>query len=138
MQLAGATHLGEGGDGAQDIPRVFKINAGSSRSWRYIQPPISHDTRIEALLTAMKGARMSNSIVNADGGGAAAAGDRYLRLPEVLTFVGVSWRTLARWEREGCFPKRYKIGPRIVAWKKSEITDWFLARETATTVARAR
>lgn len=43
--------------------------------------------------------------------------DRYLRQPEVLALVGVSWRTLRRWEPEGRFPKRYKIGPRIVAWR---------------------
>ena len=51
--------------------------------------------------------------------------DRYLRLPEVLLLIGVSWRTVLRWEREGRFPKRYKIGARIVAWKESEIKRWF-------------
>ena len=62
--------------------------------------------------------------------------DRYLRLPEVLALIGVSWRTLLRWERQGRFPKRYKIGPRIVAWKQSEIKQWFAERETALTSIR--
>ncbi len=59
--------------------------------------------------------------------------DRYLRLPEVLVLVGVSWRTLLRWEREDRFPKRYKIGPRIVAWKESAIKGWFADGDIAST-----
>lgn len=62
--------------------------------------------------------------------------DRFLRLPEVLALVGVSWRTLLRWEREGRFPKRYKIGPRVVAWKDCEIKQWFAERDVATTSTR--
>ena len=62
--------------------------------------------------------------------------DRYLRLPEVLALTGVSWRTLARWERMGKFPKRYKIGPRTVAWKKSQIDQWFAQQEIAATSKR--
>ena len=61
---------------------------------------------------------------------------RFLRLPEVLALVGVSWRTLLRWEREGRFPKRYKIGPRIVAWKDYEIKQWFAERNVAATTTR--
>ena len=64
------------------------------------------------------------------------ATDRYLRLPEVLALVGVSWRTLLRWERGGNFPKRYKIGPHIVAWKETEIKQWFADRKTAATSKR--
>ncbi len=64
------------------------------------------------------------------------ASHRFLRLPEVLSLVGVSWRTLLRWEREGRFPKRYKIGPRIVAWKDCEIKHWFAEQGIATTSTR--
>lgn len=49
---------------------------------------------------------------------------RYLRLREVLARIGVSWVTLWRWEREGLFPKRRKIGKRAVAWVEAEIDDW--------------
>lgn len=59
--------------------------------------------------------------------------DRYLRQPEVLALVAISWRTLLRWEREDKFPKRYKIGPRIVAWKESEIKQWFTDQLVAAT-----
>jgi len=62
--------------------------------------------------------------------------DRYIRMPEVLEIVGVSWRTLLRWEREGRFPKRYKIGPRIVAWKESDLDRWSAAQEIAATSDR--
>ena len=53
--------------------------------------------------------------------------DRYLREPEVLERVGVSGITLRRWEPQGRFPKRHKIGPRIIAWPESEINNWMAA-----------
>lgn len=62
--------------------------------------------------------------------------NRYIRMPEVLELVGVSWLTLLRWERQGSFPKRYKIGPRIVAWKESEIEQWFAEQDVAATSTR--
>jgi len=57
--------------------------------------------------------------------------DRYLREPEVLERVGVSGVTLRRWEPQGRFPKRHKIGPRIVAWPESEINKWMAANATS-------
>ena len=64
------------------------------------------------------------------------ASDRFLRQPQVLSLVGVSWRTLLRWEREGRFPKRYKIGPRAVRWKEGEIKQWFAEQGVASTSTR--
>ena len=52
------------------------------------------------------------------------AHDRFIRLPEVLARVGVSWMTLNRWEKLGKFPQRYRIGPNTVAWLESEIDEW--------------
>lgn len=49
---------------------------------------------------------------------------RYLRQPEVLARVGVSWVTLVRWEKEGLFPKRRRLGRNTVAWVEGEIEDW--------------
>lgn len=49
---------------------------------------------------------------------------RFLRKPEVLARVGVAWITILRWEKQGLFPKRRKIGQRVVAWVESEIDDW--------------
>jgi prophage regulatory protein len=49
---------------------------------------------------------------------------KYLRQPEVLARVGVSWMSLRRWEKKGLFPKRRKLGPRLVGWLESEIDEW--------------
>lgn len=56
---------------------------------------------------------------------------RYLRQPEVLARVGVSWVTIWRWEKQGQFPKRRKIGPRLVAWVENEIDEWCETRTAA-------
>ena len=49
---------------------------------------------------------------------------QYLRQSQVLARVGVSWITLIRWEKKGLFPKRRKLGPRIVGWVEAEIDEW--------------
>lgn len=62
-------------------------------------------------------------------GSASRAPFRYLRLPEVLSRIGVSWMTLSRWEKQGRFPKRRKLGHRIVGWVEAEIEQWCAERE---------
>ena len=51
--------------------------------------------------------------------------NRFLRLPEILARVGVSSVTIWRWEKAGLFPKRHKIGPRMVGWDEAEFDEWF-------------
>jgi len=51
-------------------------------------------------------------------------GIRYLRQPDVLARVGVTWITILRWERQGRFPKRRKLGPNTVAWVEAEVEEW--------------
>ena len=53
---------------------------------------------------------------------------RFLRQPEVLARVGVSWATLARWEVRGLFPRRHRIGPNTVAWLESDVDAWCTQR----------
>lgn len=53
---------------------------------------------------------------------------RFLRQPEVLARVGVAWITILRWENEGAFPKRRKLGKSTVAWVESEIDEWCAAK----------
>ena len=57
-----------------------------------------------------------------------ASGDekplRFLRRPEVLARIGVSWITLDRWEQAGLFPKRCHLGPNTVAWSEAEGDQW--------------
>jgi prophage regulatory protein len=71
--------------------------------------------------------QVSNILVSTD----ANSSQRYLRLPEVLDRVGVSWITLLRWEKQGLFPKRRKLGHRVVAWLESEIDQWCKERPVA-------
>lgn len=54
---------------------------------------------------------------------------KYLRLPELLALLGVSCVTVWRWEKQGHFPKRRKLGPRIVGWREDEILEWCASRE---------
>lgn len=56
---------------------------------------------------------------------------RYLRQPEVLARVGVSWITLLRWEQKDLFPKRRRLGPNTVAWVEDEIEQWCASRAAA-------
>lgn len=57
---------------------------------------------------------------------------RFLREPEVLARVGVSAVTLWRWENEGQFPKRRKIGKHAVAWVEAEVDEWCANRAAVT------
>ena len=55
----------------------------------------------------------------------------YLRQPDVLARVRVSWMSLRRWEDAGIFPKRRQLGPNTVAWVESEVEDWCASRKIA-------
>ena len=55
--------------------------------------------------------------------------DRILRLPEVMRLAAASETSIRRWERAGEFPKRIKIGIRMMGWRKSEIDAWIASRE---------
>lgn len=51
--------------------------------------------------------------------------NRILRFPEVRNRVGgVTNVTLWRWEKDGSFPKRIRIGGNSAGWLESEIDDW--------------
>ncbi|MVZ97933.1 AlpA family phage regulatory protein [Sphingorhabdus sp. IMCC26285] len=55
---------------------------------------------------------------------------RFLRLPEVLARVGVSYNTISRWEEQGIFPKRRHLGPNSVGWLEHEVNEWCASRKT--------
>jgi prophage regulatory protein len=42
--------------------------------------------------------------------------------------IGVSTRTLDRWEISGNFPKRVKLGARAVGYLNTEVEDWLRSR----------
>jgi prophage regulatory protein len=51
-----------------------------------------------------------------------------LRQRAVLERVPAHPTTLWRWEQEGRFPRRVKLGPNSVAWFEDEVDAWQAAR----------
>ena len=49
---------------------------------------------------------------------------RLIRLPEVLTRVGICKTVIYDRMKRGSFPHSVKLGPRSVAWMESDIDDW--------------
>jgi prophage regulatory protein len=55
--------------------------------------------------------------------------DGFIRQKAVLKLIGDPGRTtLWRWEKNGQFPRRRKLGGRCVAWLKSEVMEWITSR----------
>lgn len=53
---------------------------------------------------------------------------RILRLPEVITRVGLKRASIYLRVADGTFPKQIAIGPRAVGWLESEIDAWIAMR----------
>ena len=50
---------------------------------------------------------------------------RIIRWPTLKEKLGgTSNVSVWRWERDGIFPKRIKIGPNATGWIESEIDEW--------------
>ena len=50
--------------------------------------------------------------------------DRFLRLPEVISIVGISKTQIYEKARHGQFPSPYRVGANTSVWKLSEIQKW--------------
>ncbi|WP_238593702.1 helix-turn-helix transcriptional regulator [Endozoicomonas atrinae] len=50
--------------------------------------------------------------------------DELIRSAEVEKLTGLNRVAIYRQEKDGKFPNRVQIGPRSVAWKRSEIIAW--------------
>ncbi|WP_419832172.1 helix-turn-helix transcriptional regulator [Endozoicomonas atrinae] len=50
--------------------------------------------------------------------------DELIRSAEVEKLTGLNRMAIHRAEKTGNFPKRIQVGPRSVAWKRSEIIAW--------------
>ena len=62
---------------------------------------------------------------------------RVLRWNQLRDRVPAGRTTVWRWERDGKFPKRFKIGPNSVGWMESEVNDWLKsARDAGSTGGR--
>jgi prophage regulatory protein len=55
-----------------------------------------------------------------------------IREKELSQRLGISSATLSRWERSGLFPKRIKVGKRMVGWRCSAVDQWLSEQEQAT------
>lgn len=51
-----------------------------------------------------------------------------LRLPQVLTRVGLRTTRLYQLIGDGSFPAPVKLGERAVAWLESEVDNWIVAQ----------
>jgi prophage regulatory protein len=49
---------------------------------------------------------------------------RLIRLPEVMSRVGLGRSTIYRWMNEGKFPKPVQLGGHAVAWVEEEVETW--------------
>jgi prophage regulatory protein len=56
---------------------------------------------------------------------------RFLRLAEVKLITGLSKTSLYAMIRERSFPPPVRLGPRAVAWVRSEVTQWAVDRVNA-------
>lgn len=55
----------------------------------------------------------------------------FLRLPQVRTITGLSKSSLYALIRANSFPAPVRLGPRTVAWVRSEVTGWAVERAQA-------
>lgn len=64
--------------------------------------------------------------------------DDILRWPQVQPLTGAPHRsTVNRRERKGTFPKRIRLGPNSVGWRRGDIKKWIAERMAdETTVPR--
>ena len=56
---------------------------------------------------------------------------KLIRLPEVLSRLGISKSQLYRMVKAGEFPESIQIGRNAVAWPASQVDDWIRNRPTA-------
>jgi excisionase family DNA binding protein len=49
---------------------------------------------------------------------------RMLNRQEAADFLGVTPQTMLRWDNKGIGPKFYRLGKRIIRYKKSDLMAW--------------
>ena len=55
----------------------------------------------------------------------------FLRLPSVIRMTGLARSTIYRLVSEQQFPAPVRLGPRAVAWRRSDLEQWSDAREVS-------
>ena len=56
---------------------------------------------------------------------------QFARLPLVLKLTGLGRSTVYRWIADGSFPAPVRLGPRVVAWRLSDLDRWTQSRCSA-------
>lgn len=56
---------------------------------------------------------------------------QFARLPIVLKLTGLGRSTVYRWIADGSFPAPVRLGPRVVAWRLSDLDRWTQSRRSA-------
>jgi prophage regulatory protein len=56
----------------------------------------------------------------------------FLRLPSVIRMTGLGRSTIYRLVAEKSFPCPVRLGPRAVAWRRSDLDQWSNTRPNAT------
>lgn len=64
--------------------------------------------------------------------------DRFLRLPEVISLVGLSRSTIYAEVSKGRFPAALQLSTSTVAWRASEVVAWMQSRQRAGALAAGR
>ena len=54
--------------------------------------------------------------------------EKILRLPEVLSTVGLSRSSLYALIAKGDFPRQIRLSPRTSGWRLSDVEDWIKRR----------
>jgi prophage regulatory protein len=49
---------------------------------------------------------------------------KILRVTDFKKLFGIGRHTIYRWEREGTFPKRVKLGNKLYGWQEQEVLKW--------------
>lgn len=49
---------------------------------------------------------------------------KILRTTDIKKLFKIGRTTLARWEKEGSFPKRVKLGEKLFGWQEEDVLKW--------------
>jgi prophage regulatory protein len=55
----------------------------------------------------------------------------YLRVTDLAQCLGISKNTIWRLVREGKFPEKIKLGPRMTVWSGADVLKWLESKKEA-------
>jgi predicted DNA-binding transcriptional regulator AlpA len=119
----------------RERPKWLKENMGK---WRLVDvstgdssPP--HEPA-PAMVPPVIGSRPPASIAESE---IAIGARRYVSAQRVASMLGVSTRTLSRWDAAGAGPPKIKVG-KLILFDLGKLTEWLASRETRPAPAAGR